>query len=110
KLSRHGGLLVTTRLSNLVRVHADGSMTQIFQDSTLGEIDGVAVPEDAIPCSGSFTSYGAGLVGSGGFVPELRAVFSPCPGVEVGLESKEFAGGALAYLMLGVSPASLPLV
>ncbi len=108
KLSRNGGLLVTTRLSNLVRVHADGSMTEIYKNGTLGEIDGIAVPADHDPCGGTFTPYGTGLAGTGGFVPELRGIFSPCPGTEVGLELKDFLGGTVGYLALGLSATSLP--
>lgn len=108
KLSRSGGLLTTTRLSNLLRVDALGQITQEFQDLTFGEIVGVSVPEDATRCSGRFERYGAGTAGSGGFVPELRAIFSPCPGHDVALEWRDFLGGAPGLLLFGVKAANVP--
>lgn len=108
KLSRSGGLLTTTRLSNLLRIDATGQITQEFVDFSFGEIVGVSVPEDATRCSGRFETYGAGMSGSGGFVPELRAVFSPCPGHDIALEWRDFLGGAQGLLFFGVQQASQP--
>jgi hypothetical protein len=64
------------------------------------------VPEDATLCSGRFTMYGAGQAGSGGLTPELRAIFSPCPGQVIGLELRDFLGGAPAVMFVGT--AGLP--
>jgi hypothetical protein len=110
RLSRSGGLLTTSRQSNLLRIGALGDLTVEFQDTNFGEIDGVSVPEDVTPCSGTFVSYGAGKPGSGGITPKLRAIFSPCPGLPIALEFRDFLGGAPAVLFLGVKPATIPLL
>src|SRR5262249_9283045 len=76
-------------------------MTVEFQDPNLIELDGVAVPEDSTLCSGRFEKYGAGTAGSGGFVPQFNAIFSPGPGQLIGLELRDFAGGAPAIMFVG---------
>jgi sugar lactone lactonase YvrE len=106
KLSRHGGLLTCGRYGSVVRIDALGQMTVEFQDPNLIELDGVAVPEDSTLCSGRFEQYGAGTAGSGGFVPKFSAIFSPGPGQLIGLELKDFRGGAPAIMFVG--SASLP--
>ena len=104
KLSRHGGLLTCGRYGSVVRIDALGNMTVIFQDPMLVELDGVAVPEDATLCTGRFEQYGEGTPGSGGFVPKFSAIFSPGPGQTIGLELKDFRGGAPAIMFVGSSP------
>jgi len=106
KLSRSGGLLASTRNSNILRIHPGGDIDVLFHDSSFGDIVGVSSPEDATLCTGKFESYGTGVAGSGGFVPELRALFSPCPGQEIGIEFKDFLGGAPAYFFIGFGPAA----
>jgi hypothetical protein len=108
KLSRSGGLLTTTRNSSLLRIDALGQIDVILNDPTLGEIDGIAVPEDATPCSGSFVTYGVGTAGASGIAPRLTALFSPCPGADVALEFRGIAAGAPTALFIGTSPASIP--
>ena len=106
KLSRSGGLITCGRVGSVVRIDALGQMEVAFQDLSLGELDGVSAPEDATLCSGSFTIYGGGQAGSGGAVPQLRAIFSPCPGQLIGLELLDFLGGAPAVMSVG--SAALP--
>ncbi len=108
KLARSGGLLTTTKLSNLVRIDALGQLTEEFKDVAYGEIVGVNTREDATPCSGSFVPYGAGTAGSGGHVPFLRGIFDPCPGHHIALEFGDFLGGTVGALFVGLQPASLP--
>jgi hypothetical protein len=104
KLSRSGGMLTCGRLGSVVRIDALGNMNVVFQDPMLVELDGVAVPEDATLCTGRFEEYGSGTPGSGGFVPKFSAIFSPCPGQLIGLELKDFRGGAPAIMFVGSSP------
>ncbi len=110
RLSRTGGLLATSRQSNLIRIDALGNLSVEFQDTNFGEIDGIAVPIDSTPCSGTFKSYGSGIPGSLGITPKLRALFSPCPGLPIALELRDFIGSSPAWLVLGVNPTNLPLL
>lgn len=108
KLSRGGRLLTTTRLSNLVEIDVLGNVTELYKSPGWGDILGVSRPGDALPCTGRFESYGAGVAGSGGVVPELRARFSPCPGEAIALEWRGFLGGAPAILAIGLQAAAVP--
>jgi hypothetical protein len=101
KLSRGGGMLTSTRFSNICRIDALGNITVEWSDPTLGEVVGVSVPEDATYCTGRFTTYGEGKPGSGGYVPQFRAIFSPCPNQIVGLELRDFNGGSPVVMFLG---------
>jgi len=108
RLSHAGGLLVTMKNAALVRIDALGQMNLIKQAPELGEFDGVASPADSPPCSGSFTPYGTGTAGSGGIVPELRGLFSPCAGAAVGLELTGFLGNSFGSLAWGLGATDLP--
>ena len=59
-------------------------------------------------CAGSFTSYGAGHAGSGGFVPVLRG--NGCPGLALTPQFviEDGLGGAFALLPLALAPAAFP--
>lgn len=103
KLSRGGGLLASGKPGKVVRVDALGQMTLLFDDDFVGELDGVSVQADEAPCNGRYVAYGQGTAGSGGFVPQFRGIFSPCPGQLIGLELIDFAGGAPAILFVGSS-------
>ncbi len=104
KLSHHGGLItVTSETSAMFRINARGETLILHRDESLGGWFGVASPADHPHCSGSMTPYGAGTAGSGGVVPELRGIFSPCPGAEVGIELDEALGGAGGFLLWGIS-------
>jgi streptogramin lyase len=104
KLSRKGGLLSSARQGAVGRIDALGNATVVFSDPTLQELDGVSVPEDATLCSGRFVTYGTGTAGTGGIVPQMRAIYSPCPGQIVGLEMRDFLGSVPAVMFLGLAP------
>ncbi|MED5330247.1 MAG: SMP-30/gluconolactonase/LRE family protein [Planctomycetota bacterium] len=106
KLSRKGGLLVSGRQGRVSRIDALGQVSIMFENLSLSELDGVSVPEDATLCTGRFTTYGRGEEGSGGIIPQLRAIFSPCPGQVIGLEILDFLGGTQALMF--VSSHALP--
>ncbi len=108
KLARDGSLLVTVKNSSVLRFDALGQMTIVHADPGLGEIDGVAVPQDHPPCDGRFIPYGTGTPGSGGFVPSLRGVFSPCPGAAAALDVRGMLGGAAGSLFWGLGAAAVP--
>ncbi len=108
KLSHLGGLLVTTRNSSLVHIDALGQLSVISQDTSTGEWDGVAVPNDHPPCTGRFIPYGAGLAGSAGITPELGGIFSPCIGAGTAIEVRGVLGGTTGSLAWGIGPGSVP--
>jgi sugar lactone lactonase YvrE len=104
KLSRDGGLLVSGRNGRVTRVDALGNMTIMMENPALSELDGVSVLEDESLCTGRYEMYGTGQAGSGGMVPQFRALFSPCPGQFVALEMREVVGGAPAALFVSSAP------
>ncbi len=108
RLLPDGGLRVTTKNYSLYLVDALGQATLVKKQDGWGEWDGNVSKSDEPQCSGRYLPYGAGLAGSGGHVPELRAVFSPCPGAAVALEAKGILGGATGALAWGLAPAALP--
>ncbi len=107
KLSRSGGIITSTRNSNVDRIDALGNIVVEYHNAALGEIVGVSAPEDATPCSGRFTYELSGIPGSGGFTPKLRSIYSPCPGQWVGMEFKDFPGGAPTFLFIGLAPGDV---
>ncbi len=106
KLSRAGGMVSSCGNASVVRVDALGNVSLIINDTSYGEVVGVSVPEDWSPCTGRYSLYGSGDVGSGGFTPKLRAIFPPCVGQAAALEFKDFLGGSPAVLLIGVAPGS----
>ncbi|MHC5211536.1 MAG: Vgb family protein [Planctomycetota bacterium] len=106
KLARSGGLLASGRNGRVTRIDALGNMTVEIENPALSELVGVSVLEDESLCTGRYEMYGTGQAGSGGMIPQFRALFSPCPGQTIGLEMREFWGGAQAVLF--VSSAGLP--
>jgi len=58
---------------------------------------------------GTITQYGSGLVGSGGFVPDLDGSGTPLYGEDITLELSNGLGGTPGYLYIGPSAASLPV-
>jgi hypothetical protein len=109
KLGRDGGLNVTTKNSALVHIDVLGQMSIVKQDNTLGDWDGVAVPADFPGCEGRFLPYGTGTPGTGGIVPRLAGIFSPCPGAAVALEFDRALGNAAGFVAWGAAPLSAPL-
>jgi hypothetical protein len=59
-------------------------------------------------CWGTVASYGAGLAGSGGFVPTLTASGCPDLGSTLTVQVTGGLGGAPALLLLGSAPAAQP--
>lgn len=108
KLSRDGGLIASTRNSNILKIDALGNIDVFFNDPTYGDIVGIAQKGDGDKCSGTFESYGQGLAGSGGFVPRLTGVFSPCMGMPIALEMDNYLGGAPTLLIVGFGASSFP--
>ncbi len=108
RLMRAGGLRITSKNHKLAVIDATGQLTVLYDPQTLGELVGNVSPADGPPCDGRYVTYGAGLAGSGGFVPELRALFSPCPGASVALEARALNGSATGVLAWGLQPAALP--
>lgn len=101
KLSRDGGLVVAGRVGRINRVDALGNIVVESETPELSEYDGVSVAGDATLCSGRYEMYGVGTPGSGGVVPQMRAIFSPCSGHTIALEFRDFVGGAPAMLFVG---------
>lgn len=61
------------------------------------------------PACTSFTVYGTGCPGLGGFVPVLFTATCPAAATSIQLEITRGLGGAPALLLAGTSSASLPL-
>lgn len=59
-------------------------------------------------CNGQVLPYGAGLAGSGGFVPALAASGCPAPGTPVTLSVLDGLSAATAMLLIGLTPVSIP--
>jgi hypothetical protein len=61
------------------------------------------------PCGGEITPYGAGCLGSGGFVPSLSVTGCPAPGSAITIGIGNGLGGASALLVVGTQQASVPI-
>jgi hypothetical protein len=86
-----------------------GQVSVIVQDASLGEFLGAAVPGAFPGCSGSVTSIGSGTPGSGGFVPRMSTIFSPCPGADLGYVIDRVNGGATGLLLWSLGQGNLPI-
>ncbi len=106
KLSRKGGLLVSGRVGRVSHIDAMGNITVKAQNPHLSELDGVSVKGDDTLCTGRYWTYGSGMAGTGGYMPQFRAIFSPCSGHTIALEFRDFVGGTPALLMF--SSGELP--
>ena len=104
KLSRGGGLIVAGRVGRVSHIDALGNITVLSENPDLSELDGVSVPNDDTLCSGRYESYGTGVAGTGGYVPSLRTVFSPCAGHNIALEFHDTVGGTQAMLLVSGAP------
>ncbi len=62
------------------------------------------------PCTGSYSLYGTGLAGSGGFVPAMSATGCPEAGGNIALHVTSGFGGANGALLVGFSQLSLPVL
>jgi WD40 repeat protein len=71
-----------------------------------GRTDATVVLSD---CPGAFEGYGVGCAGAGGYVPALGGSGCATAGGTVTFEVSDGAGGALAFLVVGSSQASLPI-
>jgi hypothetical protein len=99
---------VTSKNGVLGHIDPKGQLTPLLQDGSFGAFDGVASKQYFEPCSGAFVPYGAGLAGSGGFVPRLHGLFAPCPGATAAIEMEDVLGGAFGSLAWGLLPAAAP--
>jgi sugar lactone lactonase YvrE len=108
RLQPDGGLRVTTANHVLGVISATGQLTVLSDAGGMGDWDGNVSRSDRPACSGRYLPYGTGLAGSGGIVPELGGLFSPCPGAAVALEMRGVLGGAQGALVWGLQPAALP--
>ncbi len=59
-------------------------------------------------CQGTAIAYGAGLAGTGGFVPTLGVVGCPDLGASFSLSADLLVGGTIGLLVLGAGPANVP--
>lgn len=85
----------------------NGTVVGTAPTATTGYWVNVAsVPDDG--CTGQGLEYGAGLAGSGGFVPHLGSFGCPDVGRTVTLQLDRCLGGAFGVLLLGTAPAALP--
>lgn len=104
-----GSIYTTTSYTSaIVKIDVHGQSTVLHFGYQLGQFLGIA-PRRTAPLSGSMTTFGSGLAGSGGFVPELRGLYTPDLGVTCALEVRHALGGAGGFLMGGLATTTLPL-
>ncbi len=102
-----GGTTWHTLVSNLPNV----VITSLALDEPNRELYAGTYGRSVFSCSielGTITEYGAGLAGSGGYVPALGATGYPISGGEVTYSVTSGLGGAQAYALVGPSRASIP--
>lgn len=86
-----------------------GELAIAFPDpiGTVGGAGGVVV---VAGCNGRWNPYGHGLAGTGGHTPELRGARCPLPGAPVELRIDGGLGGAVGFLLVGVTKAKESLL
>jgi hypothetical protein len=78
-------------------------------DDGTGTNAGAVAVGSTVTCTGSFTTAGIGLAGTGGFVPIAAGVGCPIPGnSSVVIEVANGLGHASGALLIGVTPVSIP--
>lgn len=109
RVTKEGTVLACSQADRtLVEIAMDGTTRQVIQLTALGPVQGISVPKDFPYSTGSVTKYGAGLAGSGGFVPDLRGILSPTIGGCVGLEHRFALGGTWGFTLFGSGSATIP--
>lgn len=61
-------------------------------------------------CQGTAAAFGAGLAGTGGYLPTLGVVGCPEVGAPFTLSADRLVGGTFGLFALGAGPASVPLL
>ncbi|MCC7399366.1 MAG: hypothetical protein IT455_20035 [Planctomycetes bacterium] len=110
--SAAGGACVIDVMNDRLHVYSQGGVgagAVVPISASLNSVQLVEIPAHAAPCDGAFTSYGTGLAGTGGSVPQLGA--TGCPDVGQGFELllSKGLGGGLAVFAFGLTSASVPL-
>jgi len=59
--------------------------------------------------SGTITQYGAGLAGSGGFIPALNGMGKVISGLPITIEIKNGLGGTNGLLLAGLNKSNIPI-
>jgi len=101
EIAPNGGLFCANEAGQrLVHVDSLGQASLVHQDNSVGGWLGVAVPGEHPDVMGGMTELGVGTAGKDGFVPRLRGLFDPSPGMELGYVIDHAApstGGLLLY-------------
>ncbi len=115
QLDANGDPIVATRQAFMIGLGgAEGAtrdpVTGDFLFTTFGGANTVIAVRGFPACSGKAVAYGAGVAGSGGFVPSLAAVSVPCVGNSLAALSLQGGlGGTLCVVLLGTSAANIPV-
>jgi hypothetical protein len=100
---------------DVLRAFAQGETGAGTIFTTPGEVSGGGSNETASlieiahgSCDGAFVPYGAGLAGTGGFVPVFSMSGCAIPGGVINVHLDDVVGGASGLMMVGAAPVSLP--
>lgn len=105
-LARHDASTMLSSDFGLAFIHLDisGSMT------ILGTMDHLAKGYAWIDGPSSFSAYGAGCPGSGGFVPQLAGTGVPNPAQSATIAISQALGGSIAVLFVGLGQGTANVV
>lgn len=83
----------------------------VTEVNTLAGADLASIADDDAVngCPGSIVQFGAGCLGSGGFVPELDTSGCATPGSMLSLSISNALGGSTATLLFGLGQGQTPL-
>lgn len=95
----------TLDVNGAPRAHDDPSVP----DTGFGSSPIVDMGSHEHHAKGPFHAYGDGCAGSGVVPPRLAVSGDPFPGGTIDLRIDKARGGSLAFLLLGLAPASAPL-
>lgn len=87
-----------------------GFLDVFVGDDTIFDYIRLTVTPGPSTCPGGHSSYGNGVVGSGGLTPDLDGLCCPEAGFTMSLRLSRALGGSLAALAVGFAPDNTPIL